>query len=233
MNRRESLKTLTIGSLTAGTLIAGCEINKKGEEGDNAHGGHDHKPAEGDGQRPAYEKERDAGLLKEQFFNEHEMATITVLANLIIPADEHSGNAEEAGVPEFIEFMAKDHPSNQTPLRGGLRWMDIQTLNRFGKAFKDCSESQQKELLDEIAWPEAAKPEMQQGVVFFNRFRGLVATGFWTSQIGIRDLGYQGNVAHAWDGPPQEVLDELGVSYDPELLPKYINQEDRNKPMEF
>ncbi|MFS8615806.1 MAG: gluconate 2-dehydrogenase subunit 3 family protein [Solitalea sp.] len=228
MDRRESLKVLTLGSLTAGAVLAGCEP-KADQKG--AHGGHDHKAVDGDPQRPANEKERDARLLKEKFFTDHEMATITVLANLIIPADDRSGNAEEAGVPEFIEFTVKDQPNHQTPIRGGLRWLDVECLNRFGKSFKDCAQNQQTEILDEIAWPEIAKPEMQRGVTFFNHFRNLVASGFWTSKIGIEDIGYQGNTATVWDGVPQDVLDELGVSYDPNI--RYVTLEDRQTPMNF
>jgi hypothetical protein len=44
--------------------------------------------------------------------------------------------------------------------------------------------------------------------------RDLVAAGFWSSRVGVKDLGYQGNVPTVWDGAPQNVLDKLGVSYD-------------------
>src|SRR3546814_6890352 len=108
MDRRKSLKVLTLGSLTAGSVLAGCEL-KKGEEKGAAHEAHEHTAVEGDPQRPAHEVERDARLMKEKFFTDHEMATITVLANLIIPADDRSGNAEEAGVPAFIEFRSEEH----------------------------------------------------------------------------------------------------------------------------
>lgn len=231
MDRRQSLKVLTIGSLTAGTVLTGCELKKDKEEA--AHNGHEHAASQGgeDNQRPAHEVERDARLMKEKFFTDHEMATITVLANLIIPADDRSGNAEEAGVPAFIEFTMKDQPNHQTPVRGGLRWLDVECLNRYSKSFKDCAQAQQTEILDQIAWPEIAKPEMNRGVSFFNRFRGLVASGFWSSKIGIEDMGYQGNTAHVWNGAPQDVLDELGVAYDPNI--KYVTPEDRETPMQF
>lgn len=229
MDRRQSLKVLTLGSLAAGTVLTGCELNKDEEKG--AHGAHEHKAVEGDPQRPAHEVERDARLMKEKFFTDHEMATITVLANLIIPADDKSGNAEEAGVPEFIEFTVKDQPGHQTPVRGGLRWLDVECLSRYEKSFKDCAQGQQTAILDEIAWPQTAKPEMRRGVNFFNRFRSLVASGFWSSKIGIEDIGYQGNTATVWDGAPQDVLDELGIAYDPNI--QYVTLEDRQTPMQF
>ena len=227
MDRRQSLKYITLGSLASGALIAGCETKK------DIHQEHQHAAVEGDPQRPEAEKVRDARLMQEKFFTDDEMATITVLANLVIPADEHSGSASDSGVPDFIEFMAKDRPEMQTPLRGGLRWLDLEALTRYDKNFRSCNESQQTSILDDIAFPDTAKPEMQQGVAFFNRFRDLVASGFWTSKIGIADIGYQGNMATVWDGPPNDVMESLGISYDPELLPKYVKSSDRDKPMDF
>ena len=108
------------------------------------------------------------------------MATITVLADIIIPKDGKSGSASDAKVPEFIEFIVKDIPSHKLPMRGGLKWLDMQCLNRYGKPFIKCSSAQQTQLLDLIAYPELAKAEMAQGVAFFNRMRDLTASGFWS-----------------------------------------------------
>src|SRR5438552_3460677 len=110
------------------------------------------------------EIEREKALEKEQFFTTAELATITVLADIIIPKDEKSGSASDAGVPAFIEFIVKDMPDHQVPMRGGLRWLDITCLKRYEKSFVDCSKEQQMQLIDEIAYPTLAKPEMQQGV---------------------------------------------------------------------
>ena len=121
------------------------------------------------------------------------MATITVLGDIIIPKDEVSGSASDAKVPEFIEFIVQDMPQHQLPMRGGLRWLDMQCLKRYEKAFKDCNQQQQMEMVDQIAYPKKAKPEMTQGVAFFSLMRNLTATGFYTSEIGVKDLGYAGN----------------------------------------
>jgi hypothetical protein len=104
-----------------------------------------------------------------------------------------------------------DKPEMQTQIRGGLRWLDFQCLKTYEKEFRNCNEDQQKELLDQIAYPEIAKPEMSQGVNFFNRFRDLVASGFWSSKMGMEDIGFMGNVPTVWNGPPQEWVDKLGV----------------------
>lgn len=161
--------------------------------------------------RTDMEKERDAELLAEQFFNPHEMKTIGVLADIIIPRDDRSGSATEAGVPAFIEFMAKDRPELQTPLRGGLHWLDAQSKKRFEKVFIDCAPAQQTEIVEDIAYPNKKKPGMSHGIAFFSLMRNLTASGFWSSQMGIADIGYAGNVPNQWDGVPEEVRKEYGL----------------------
>src|SRR3954470_21645008 len=164
MNRRESLKALTIGSLSTEVLLKACKPKDQNEAPKNA-------TAESD--RPQEELDRDEKLNDEKFFTPHEMATITVLGDIIIPKDEKSGSASEAKVPEFIEFIVKDMPDHQLPMRGGLRWLDLQMLNRHENTFKDCTADQQLQMVTEIAYPDKAKPEMQQGVAFFNKMRSL------------------------------------------------------------
>jgi hypothetical protein len=149
-----------------------------------------------------------------QFFTPHEYQTVGILVDLIIPRDERSGSATDAGVPEFMDFILNDQKGQQTPMRGGLAWLDTECRERFGRDFTDCDDAQRRALLDDIAWPAKARPEMSQGVAFFNRFRDLTATGFWSSKMGVEDLGYMGNTAVAeWKGCPDEQLKRLGVSY--------------------
>jgi len=94
-----------------------------------------------------------------------------------------------------------------------LRWLNLHSYNRFEKSFKDCSAQQQLEIVDEIAYPGKAKPEMSQGVAFFNKMRDLVSTGFYTSEIGVKDIGYLGNTPNQWKGVPDDVLKQYGVAY--------------------
>ncbi|HUH14205.1 MAG TPA: gluconate 2-dehydrogenase subunit 3 family protein [Longimicrobiales bacterium] len=149
------------------------------------------------------------------FFTPAEFRTVRVLADLIIPKDARSGSASDAAVPEFIDFTVSDRPFMQIPVRGGLRWLDAESHDRHGAAFADLTEAQQEGILNDIAWPALASPEMGHGVAFFNRFRDLVASGFWSSKMGIEDLDYRGNLAvPAWNGCPPEALAKLGVSYD-------------------
>jgi hypothetical protein len=146
------------------------------------------------------------------FFNAHEWATVRLLVDLIIPKDGRSGSATDAGVPEFMDFMMHDQPNRQTAMRGGLAWIDHQCQIRFDKAFVDCAPDQRAAVLDDIAWPKTAKPEYRHGVAFFNSFRDLTASGFFSSQMGVQDLKYMGNVmVPEWKGCPPEALKKLGL----------------------
>ena len=115
-----------------------------------------------------------------RFFTPHEYRTVRTLVDLILPADERSGSATDAGVPEFLDFMMIDQPLLQIAMRGGLAWIDLDCGERFGKRFADGTREEQGALLDLISWPDRAPDELSHGVEFFNRFRDLTATGLLT-----------------------------------------------------
>lgn len=232
MDRRKSLKLIATGAIAAPVAIAGCntadEKKKPVEAVADPTFKLDRNPDE-----LKYEKEL---LAKEKFFTDHEMATITILADIIIPKDEVSGSASDAKVPEFIEFIVKDMPSHQVPMRGGLRWLDMQCLKRYEKTFTDCDSKQQMEMVDDIAFPEITyeekgkeikkgkvKPGMQPGVSFFSLMRNLTATGFYTSEIGVKDIGYMGNKATTWNGVPDDVLKQYDVAYTEKELKECVS----------
>ncbi len=216
MKRRDSIKAILVGTVASSVLVDAC---KSADE--------KNKPVEtapsSTIDRIKEEAELEAELDAETFFSEHEMATIAVLSDIIIPKDDVSGSATEAGVPAFIEFIVKDKPEFKTPMRGGLKWLDLESYKRFEKAFKDCNNKQQIEIVDDIAYPEKAKPEMKQGVAFFNLMRNLTSTGFYTSQIGVKDLGYAGNSPNQWNGVPDDVLKQYNLSYTEKELKECIS----------
>jgi gluconate 2-dehydrogenase gamma chain len=152
-----------------------------------------------------------------KFFTLDEFQTVNTLADMTIPGDERSGSASDAAVPEFMDFMMADQdttPEARTAMRGGLAWIDAESHRRFGTRFVDCALKQREQLLNDIAWPARARPEMRHGVAFFNSFRDLTASGFWSSEMGVRDLRYQGNTyVPQWTGCPEAALRKLGVGY--------------------
>ncbi len=179
--------------------------------------------------RTPEEKELIDKINSEQFFNEHELGTIAVLSNLILPPNDKFGGATDAGVPDFIEFMAKDVPELQTNLRGGLMWLDHKSNTEYGSEFKSVTEEQQKQILDLIAYYDAEIPLAEQPleIQFFSLMRNLTLTGYYTSRIGIEDLGYKGNMPNVWDGVPEDVLEQHGLAYDEEWLAKCVDQSKR------
>ena len=207
MDRRKSLKALAVGTISGAVLLDAC---KPGDKKDAAN------KSLADGftlDRQPEELERYEKVTSETFFNAHEMSTIAVLSDIIIPKDEVSGSATDAKVPDFIEFIVKDMPQHQTPMRGGLRWLDIHSFRKKGKSFVDLDEKSRLEIVDEIAYPQKAAPEVAQGVAFFSLMRNLTATGFYTSKIGVEDVGYKGNQPNQWNGVPDDVLKQYDVAY--------------------
>ncbi len=193
MDRRQSLKLFALAPLP---FALGCEWGP--DEVEHAHRQMEAATVAGDGTR--------------QFFNDHEFETVRVLVDLILPADNRSPSASAVKVPEFMDFMARDQPGMQVPLRGGLAWLDAHTRRRFGRTFVEASDEERRSILDEIAYPEDATPEVQHGVAFFNRFRDLTASGYFSSKEGMEDLQYLGNVAVAeWKGAPPEEIRRLGL----------------------
>jgi gluconate 2-dehydrogenase gamma chain len=152
---------------------------------------------------------------KPKFFTASEYATVVALADLIIPKDERSGSASEAGAPEFVDHIVSVQPERQVAARGGLKWIDTESLRRFDKTFVQAADAQRRQILDDIAWPAKARPEMSQGVAFFTRMRDFTASGFYSSAMGWKDLDFVAPAAHPhWDGCPPAALQKLGVSYD-------------------
>lgn len=231
MDRRETLKTLLVGTVAGGTMLTATASCKKevGEAVDIVE-----ELVEGGGYgRTPKEMEHDKKLHAETFFNAHEMATIAVLCDIILPADEVSGSATDADVPVFVAFIVKDLPYHQLPLRGGLMWLDHEANRRFNTDFISSADAQQIEIVEDIAYPpmnekEAVAPvPFAQGIKFFSLLRDLTLTGFYTTKIGIDDLGYVGNRANVWDGVPDEVLKKHGLAYEEEWLAKCIDQDTR------
>jgi len=193
MERRDAVKLLAAASLAA-VGIGAPEIARAA----------DHAVAALQG-APAY---------KPVFFTQAEWPMVRSLADLVIPKDARSGSASDAAVPEFMDFLMNDGPNRGKWMREGLAWMNAECGKRFKKSWVQCTAAQQKEVLDAIAFPKKAPAALKPGVEFFTRFRDLTASGFYTSRMGIQDIGYIGNtIVPVWEGCPEPQLSKLGVSY--------------------
>lgn len=220
MDRRRVLRMLGTAPLAAGFVWSSTEVAAAAGLAQTA--------------RTAATKPGATSAFQPKFFAPHEWETVRALADAIIPRDQRSGSATDAGVPEFIDFILIDEPrlahetSRQTAMRGGLAWIDLECQRRFDKRFVTCTDAERIALLDDISKPlpdEAPAfeyaigqppqlPALAHGRAFFASFRDLVATGFWTSRMGMDDLQYVGNrVVTEWQGCPDDALKKLGVSY--------------------
>ena len=125
----------------------------------------------------------------------HEYKTLQSLCQTIIPADADSGGAIEAGAPEFIDLLSSENEQYGRTLRGGLLWLDSACSDRYETVYLDCSSDQQKEILDKIAYRKNAVTDtsLNQAVEFFSFLRNMTADGYFTSEIGIKYLGYIGS----------------------------------------
>ena len=220
MERRESIKAMMLGSFGTGLLLQSCLDTSPQQLQEKIW-----KYQYG---RTPKEAAHDQKLLGQQFFDEKEMKLITRLANLILPPHEN-GSIEEAEVPGFIEFIVKDISSLQKLLKKGLKWLEQESKQQFGKAFVDSCETEQKSILDSICYELEDVEEQPDGIAFFSLIRDLVVTGYFTSSVGLKDLGYQGNSPNVWDGVPDEVLKDHDVAYDEAWLAKCIDQNQRNE----
>jgi gluconate 2-dehydrogenase gamma chain len=152
------------------------------------------------------------GPYQRKIFDEHQWRTVGVISDIIIPADERSGSATQAGVPEFIDdwihFRKQEDGNNrlEAQILGGLMWLDRESNRQFEKGFAEASPDQQKKILDRIAWPARASADDHAWVLFFNTFRDLTVSGFFSSKMGVADLPYLGNtVVTDWQGCPANV----------------------------
>ncbi len=146
-----------------------------------------------------------------------EMATLTVLCDTIIPADAHSPSASAVAVPAWInEYVSHPSDGSQRDLvrvRGGLAWLDVEARARFGRPFTKLADGERAQICDDICYLPTAKPGFRAAARFFDLVRDLSSTGFYTTDAGMKDLGYIGNVAlPRFDGPPPEVLKHLGLA---------------------
>lgn len=199
MNRREAMQHLL--AIPAAVAITPDVMERAAAHVEQAMQHEQQAPAAGAAQpapAPAYRPKQ---------FTTDEWRLVRVLVNYVIPRDARSGSATDAGVPEFMDFMLGESAGMRTWMKNGLGWMNAECRKRFGKGFISCSDAQRREVLDAIAYPKKASADVKAGVDFFNNFRNLTASGFWSSRIGVADLGYIGNMPVAkWEGTPANVM---------------------------
>ncbi|MCC6930688.1 MAG: gluconate 2-dehydrogenase subunit 3 family protein [Gemmatimonadaceae bacterium] len=227
MGRRAALKVLasTAAALPVVGAVAACAPGEKGGEGGaaatpGAAGGvptSTGRPTVGPRGTPSDPDLLNPKITWEMQLTAAEMATLTALCDMIIPADEKSPSASQVGVPayinEYVSAPADWYKRALVQVRGGLAWINVESTKRFGKAFHEITDVERTAICDDICYAAKAKPAFKQAAKFFDRVRDLTAEGFYTTDAGMKDIGYVGNVALAtFDGPPPEVMRHLGLA---------------------
>ena len=185
ISRRDVLKTLAVGA-AGGSVLQVIPL----QAAEVAH-------------QMVRKEKAAAGKYAPKYFTPKQYEALTSLCDTIIPKDEKSGGAVEAGAPEFIDLLTSENAEFQGRLGGGLMWLDGYCLDHYGKSYMESAPEQRKEIIDLIAYRKNAKatPELHQGVAFFAFLRNMTCDGFYTSKIGIEDLQYIGNITRSeWPG---------------------------------
>lgn len=230
MKRRDSIKTMILGSIGASMTLKSCITSEDKIVLDQVW-----KYSYG---RTQDELKWDYKVLTGKFFSDTELLTIEKIANIILPPNNY-GSIKDAGVVELFEIIAKDFSTpahneyGEKVLRRGLIVFDELCNDRFNKDLLDCSEVEIKSIFDDIAFSDNKDNDMQEAIRLFAVYRGMVLTGYFTSEIGIKDLGYKGNTPNVWDGVPEEILKDYSVSYDKEWISKCVDQSKRNEIAEW
>ena len=210
ISRRRALKVLGLAPVVAAVDPLGAQQPGVQQQPRTPHVTPD-RPAQPEGQPPK-------NAAKRKFFTAKEVRTASVLADDIIPRDERSGSATEAGVIDYIDFhmsVPETDDNTRVQMRGGLRWIDTETKRRFGVGYAAATAAQRHALLDDIAYPDRTTPTLRAGTTFFMRFRDMVGAGFFSSAVGWKDLQFMGNTFNPnWSGCPEPAMQKLGVGHD-------------------
>lgn len=219
ISRRGALKVIAAGAALG--AAGSCAPEEAGQSAESAHetlSGFDPLPPSNP---MAAGTPTDPDMLApvvpwEMVLTDEEMRLVAALADVIIPADDRSPAASALGVPDYVnEFVsAPGHEDNLIALRGGLAWLNRTARERFGaEDFPALTLAQKHEICDEICFEPDAPADLKPQARFFDQFRDMASTGFWTTEEGMRDLGYVGNIPlPSFDGPPPEVLEQLGLA---------------------
>ena len=211
-DRREVIRALAAGLMALGTMDA--------EAAQHVH--------------EATGSEKAKGPYKVKEFQPHEYKTIQRLAAMIVPADDVSGSALDAGAPEFIDTLASENRRLANIFHGGLAWLDAEMRQRYGKTFVEAGAGEQTAMLDVLVAADreesARRAEelvynrsnqyrqfsnytvkrpspLGPGILFFDWSRKMTVDAFYTSPIGIKDLDYRGNKGMSKYVVPQESID--------------------------
>ena len=219
--RRELIKALAFAVVATGGIIEDAEAAQ-----------HVHEEA--------VSKAKATGTYGPKEMSAAEFKTLGRLAELIVPADDVSGSALDAGAPAFIDLLCSQNKQLAAIYHGGLAWLDAEMNKTYSKSFVNATVAQQTAMLDLLV--DADKSERVRmgesdvvkrsdfreftdytfkqvhpqaaGAKFFDWVRRMTVDAFYTSPIGMKDIGYMGNKAYSKYEVPKESL-EYAMKHSP------------------
>ncbi len=149
-------------------------------------------------------------------FNERQRKAAKALADVIIPKDDLGPAASEVGIVEMIDEWVSapydQQKADRPVVLDGIAWLDTESQRRFKKDFAALATEQKHAICDDICYTQTAKRQFRKAAAFFSRFRTIAAGAYYATPAGWKAIGYVGNIPLGrFDGPPQEVLQKLGV----------------------
>ena len=212
MDRRMALKVMAVAAAIPGLASCGTEVENEASV-----------PQVG-GNTLVAGTPTDPDLLSsvipwERVLSQDELDTLASLCDMIIPADDRSPSASQMGTHDYIdEWVSAPYDRmrrDRVLIRGGIVWLDREANRRFGpdQRFRNLTTDRKDQICADIAHVPDAAPGFEAGARFFGRVRDLTASAFWTTEEGMEDLQYIGNIPlERWDPPPPEVLEFLGLA---------------------
>jgi hypothetical protein len=146
------------------------------------------------------------GTYQPKALTAHEYATLQRLTDLVIPPDDRSPGALAAGAADYIDFLCSVSEEMKDIYTGGLAWMDNSMRRQHGADFVSAKPEQQTAFLDRIAYRKNASPELNEGIYFFAWVRNMTVDAYYTTPIGVKEIGFMGNGAVSEFKVPHEAL---------------------------
>jgi predicted Fe-Mo cluster-binding NifX family protein len=141
------------------------------------------------------------GVYHPKAFTAHEFTTLQKLCELIV------AGASKGHAAEFIDLLSSQNPEMAAIYTGGLAWLDHAMGRAVNATFLAARPADQMGLLDKIAYRRNSTPELAAGIRFFEWVRRMTVDAYYTSVVGIQELGYFGNKGMTEFKVPQEAID--------------------------
>ncbi len=143
------------------------------------------------------------GVYKPKALTQHEFDTLRHLAEIIVPG------ATKGGCAEFVDILAAQNNEMLAIFSGGIAWLDNAMLKSHEATFLKAIPEHQKSMLDVLAYRKNETPTNAAAIRFFVWARRMAVDAYYTSPVGIKEIGFMGNKGMKEFHVPQEAIDKM------------------------